>query len=280
MAEEDAATPDQKPNIANYFINSAPPGQVDHVIGDVAKLCGSDLTDGDIKTMVTAYNKAQYVQVEVDGDHKAMVCDFAIEGDQFIDASTGKLLDVNHIDRTATSSGEATTSGVEEIRKEVQAEIQKYLKNQYKSGKAVASVFASGSTLTICISALNKKLIAMWSGGWKGTFKIDVGSKGATDMSAHCKIHVHYFEDGNVQLHAEKQKEKVSVTVGDAGETAKSIVKNILTFESDYQNNVEEMYVDMHDTTFKSMRRMLPKSKQPMTWNPAAHSIQSELGRK
>jgi len=280
MAEEDPATPAQKRNIANYFINSAPPGQVDHVIADVAKLCGSDLAEADIQTMITAYNKAQYVQVEVDGDHKAMVCATAMEGDQYVDASTGKLITVNHLERTAKSSGEAKTTGVEEIRLKVQTELQDYLKNQYKSGKAVASVFASGTTLTICISALNKKLIAMWSGGWKGTFTVDVGSKGAADMKCHCKIHVHYFEDGNVQLHAEKQKEKVSVTVGDAAETAKSICKNILNFESDYQNDVEEMYVDMHDTTFKSMRRMLPKSKQPMTWNPAAHSIQSELNRK
>lgn len=251
------------------------------MVGDVAKLCGSDLADADILTMVTAYNKAQYVQVEVDGDHRAIVCDAAIQDGKFVDAKTGKLIDVNHTQRTATSSGEAKTSGVENYRAAVQTELDTYLENQYKAGKAVASVFAEGSTLTICISALNKKLIAMWSGGWKGTFKVDVGSTGSADMNSHCKIHVHYFEDGNVQLHAEKQKEKVSVKVdADAKVTAKSIVEAILKYESDYQNSIEEMYVDMHDTTFKSMRRMLPKTKKPMTWNPAAHSIQSELNKK
>jgi len=83
---------------------------------------------------------------------------------------------------------------------------------------------------------------------------------------------VHYFEDGNVQLHAAIEK-NVKINVADEASTAAGLVKAIQRMETDYQAALEEMYVDMHDTTFKAMRRFLPISKMPMTWNVAAHSI-------
>jgi len=279
MAEEQA-TAEQKLNIANYFIMSAPPGQVDAVLADVSSLVNDDavLTNGQIRKMLAAYNKQQYVHVDV-GDHKALLADAGVSGDKFIDASTQQLMEVDHADRTAKASGDAPESKVEDYRKELEKEVAAYMSGQYKDGKSLSAVFAAGSELTLCISALNKKLAAMWSGGWRSTFKIDVGKKGSSDMKGHCKIHVHYFEDGNVQLHAEKEK-TLAVTVGSPAETAKAIVTALKGYENDYQANIEEMYCDMHETTFKSMRRMLPKTKQPMTWNPAAHSIQSELVKK
>jgi len=89
---------------------------------------------------------------------------------------------------------------------------------------------------------------------------------------------VHYFEDGNVQLHTNYDKSQ-SITVGDAAETGTEISKALNKIESEFQSNLEEMYVNMHRTTFKSMRRFLPITRQPMTWSSAAHSFASEVTR-
>ena len=70
--------------------------------------------------------------------------------------------------------------------------------------------------------------------------------------------------------------------VGDEESTGKEIAKALNRIESDFQvqlliqreccdcsqlfgvtqNNMEEMYVNMHRTTFKAMRRFLPISRQ------------------
>lgn len=92
------------------------------------------------------------------------------------------------------------------------------------------------------------------------------------------KINVHYFEDGNVQLHSDIKK-KVKVDVGSEEDTAKAVASAISKIEDEYQTELEEMYVSMHTTTFKAMRRFLPLSRQTMNWNSAAHQLANEMGK-
>ncbi len=61
---------------------------------------------------------------------------------------------------------------------------------------------------------------------------------------------------------------------------AAEVKKSINSFETDFQNNLEEMYVKMHTTTFKNMRRFLTVSKQKFIWNAAAHSLAQEVTHK
>jgi len=111
-------------------------------------------------------------------------------------------------------------------------------------------------------------------------FSLNVGKTGTTEMKGNVKINVHYFEDGNVQLNTHVDK-AINVTVtSDEETTGKNVAAGIAQIESDFQTQLEEMYVNMHRTTFKSMRRFLPVSRQPMVWNLAAHSIAGEVTEK
>jgi len=131
--------------------------------------------------------------------------------------------------------------------------------------------------LTICISARNVNLSNFWTGGWRSTYNLSVGSSGETEMKGSIKIHVHYFEDGNVQLHTQLEKAaKVNVS-GDADATANEITKAINKIESEFQTHLEEMYVNMHHKTFKAMRRFYSVTKSPMIWNASAHSLTNEI---
>jgi uncharacterized protein YpuA (DUF1002 family) len=62
--------------------------------------------------------------------------------------------------------------------------------------------------------------------------------------------------------------------------TASELRKAIETFETSYQNHLEEMYVNMHRNTFKNMRRFLPLNKVKFQWNSAAHSLANEVTNK
>jgi capping protein alpha len=101
---------------------------------------------------------------------------------------------------------------------------------------------------------------------------LNVKEKGSVELKCSTRVNVHYFEDGNVQLHAAVEK-MASVNVTDAESTAAAVTAAISNYESEFQAAMEEMYVDMHRTTFKKMRRFLPITKQPMNWNVAAHNL-------
>lgn len=70
-------------------------------------------------------------------------------------------------------------------------------------------------------------------------------------------LHVHYFENGNLQLQNEKTiAEEVRVEspagLGDA------LLRVIKDAEDNLQTNLEDMYINMSQETFKEMRRVMP----------------------
>lgn len=101
-----------------------------------------------------------------------------------------------------------------------------------------------------------------------------------SDLKGFVKIGVHYFEDGNVQLHTSVEQNGKITASGSNEAIALDIRKQIETFETSYQNQLEEMYVNMHRNTFTNMRRFLPLNKVKFAWNSAAHSLASEVTNK
>lgn len=284
MSDYEEASPEQKLAIARFFTLSSPPGQVDEVLADVAKLVGDEsvLTNDAILAMLRQYNTDSFTQIDC-GDSKMLTTEFGKAGDdEFVDPSTGQVMVVDHRLRKATagSSKQELSGAIASKRAAIEKECKSYLENNYKAGKATCAVYgADDGKITVCISALNKKLSNFWSGGWRSKFIIDATTAGTNDMTAYAKIHIHYFEDGNVQLNAVKEKSVgVNVTSDDAA-TAKNIIGEISKWESDWQSNLEEMYVEMHTKTFKAMRRFLPKTRKPMDWNPHFHSLASEINK-
>lgn len=284
MDDYEEASPEQKLAIANFFVMSSPPGQLDEVLADVKVLVGSDdiLSADEVTKMVREYNKVCYTQVESD-TKKMLVTPFGmVADDEYLDPSTAEVMTINHLTRKATSADKKSelNPDVEAKRAAIEKELKTYLGNNYKAGKATSAVYASDNgKVTICISSLNKRLSSFWSGGWRSTFSLNVSSAGTTDLESNAKIHVHYFEDGNVQLNAEKKKSTPVNITSDNGASAKAIISAISKWESDYQSYIEEMYVEMHTKTFKSMRRFLPKTKTTMDWNPHFHSLASEISK-
>jgi capping protein alpha len=167
------------------------------------------------------------------------------------------------------------SENIEQLRSAVQKSLEVYTSDLYKANKATVSVYgADNGTITICLSAKNVNLSNYWTGSWRSVYTLSNG-----DLKGFVKIGVHYFEDGNVQLHTNvEHAAKVSNASPDA--TASEVRKAIETFETSYQNQLEEMYVNMHRNTFKNMRRFLPLNKVKFQWNSAAHSLASEVTNK
>lgn len=277
---DDEASPATKLNIANYFVMSSPTGEVHDVLLDVAKLVNDPtvLSDAAIRKIMKEYNHDQLQPAKTPDGHMLIASSYGFQGDdKYLDPSTGKVYKFDHrkhVFSADDSDAKSTLSeSVNGYRTAIERAIQEYIGAQYKAGKATVTVYgAEDGTITVCLSARNVHLPAFWSGGWRSIFSFNCKQKGQCDSKCNTKVSVHYFEDGNVQLHAAIEK-NVKINVSDEASTASALVKTIQKMETDYQAALEEMYVDMHDTTFKAMRRFLPISKMPMTWNVNAHSV-------
>jgi len=281
-SEYEEASAESKLAIATYFMSSAPPGEVKEVLADCQKLVGdsSVLTSAAVNTILSNYNTTNMVPGK-DSEGNAVLPAAVGKRDEnnFVDPATGRVVTFNHNLNTFTASGETVSmpENVKKYRDAVDAEMGKYIATHFNSGKCATATFGSDDgTLTICVSSQNTKLSAYWTGGWKSYYTLDVSSTGSKKLAGNIKVVVHYFEDGNVQLHTDMEQSQ-DVSVGDAEATGKAVAKAISNMESSFQSNLEEMYVNMHRSTFKSMRRFLPLNGQPMNWNPAAHSIQTGL---
>jgi len=273
------ASPATKLNIANYFIMSSPTGEVHDVLLDVAKLVNDPtvLSDAAIRKIMREYNHEQLQTAKTSDGHMLVASSYGFQGDdKYVDPSTGKIYKFDqrkHVFADDADGKSNLSSEVNSYRTAIEKGLVDYLSGQYKQGKATVTVYgADDGTITVCLSARNVHLPAFWSGGWRSIFSFNCKSKGQCDSKCSTKVSVHYFEDGNVQLHAAIEK-NVKVSVADPESTAAGLVKAISRMETDYQAALEEMYVDMHDTTFKAMRRFLPITKQPMTWNVNAHAV-------
>lgn len=283
--EYEEATPEQKLNIANYFIMSSPTGECEDVLADVSKLVGdsSVLTDGAVNNMLKDYNQENMVAAKTPAGSRLLVTSHGrVSDDCFLDPNSGKVLKFDHrkLEFTEeTDQKQVLNDDVNAYRTAIDKAVNDYVSGTFKNDKCTVAVYgADDGKVTVCVSAANIRLSSFWSGGWRSTFVVDVKTKGKTDLTGTSKLNCHYFEDGNVQLHCAREH-KESVDVSDPDGTASQVAKAISGLESALQSNLEEMYVDMHRNTFKSMRRFLPLTRQPMNWNSAAHSLQSQVSK-
>jgi len=286
MAEEgdvQESSPEQKINIASYFVMSSPTGEADDVVKDVKKLVGEDVLSSSLTKILKDYNVEQMVAAkDPDGNAILVTAHGQIADDLYLDPATGRVIRFDHQKRKFTEftdKKQVLEESVNKHRTAINKEITAYLDEQYKSGKAVAAVYgADTGAITICISAANVHLGAFWTGGWRAVYQLNVSSTGSTDLSADIKVNVHYFEDGNVQLHT-KFNTKTPVVISDEKKTAPEVAKTIRKLETEFQANLEEMYISMHRQTFKQMRRFWPISKKPMDWDLRRHNLTTELGK-
>jgi capping protein alpha len=286
MSKEDGASPESKLNIANYFIMNAPVGEVAEVVNDVTKLVNdsSVLSDNSINRIMHDYNVEHMTSAVGPDGYLLLTTQYGkVDQDHFIDPTTGKVIRFDHRKQKFLEVSDKKQvhldDKVNKYRAATQKGLDQYIESTYKQGKGCGLVFGSDNgRLTVCISAKNMNLSNYWTGGWRALYTISVSSSGQSELKGSVKLNVHYFEDGNVQLHSTFDKQ-ANVNVQGEEATGNEIVKAIAKIESDFQSQLEEMYVNMPGSIFKSMRRFYPITRQPMTWNINAHTLANDISK-
>ncbi|GAA99476.1 uncharacterized protein L969DRAFT_93936 [Mixia osmundae IAM 14324] len=117
-----------------------------------------------------------------------------------------------------------------------------------------------------------------WTGRWRSSYCIDIS---AGTISGTNKLTVHYYEQGNVQLRADKV---VALSFGASSKSddqvSKAIVKAIADSERSYQTTLNAAYSELSEKTFKELRRGLPKTRQKLDWAKiSSYRLGAELSR-
>lgn len=137
-------------------------------------------------------------------------------------------------------------------------------------------MYAKGGQIVVCITGERPNLRNFWSGKWNSTWTLTVAGAVAT-LSGEIKVHAHYFEDGNVQLQSAKSVPSTEIGVGSEKDVAEAVATHIRTAESALQDALGEMYANMNEETFRSMRRVLPVTRTKMEWNLNSVRMVSQL---
>jgi len=280
----DDVTPEAKLNIATYFVMNTPTGEVQEVVSDVTKLLNdsSVLNDASLGNVLRGYNLDQMLAVtDPEKNHLLITAHNEVDRSHYYDPNKGRVVKFDHRKQQVTEITDKKFNvepELQKVRNATQKHIDTYVEANYKQGKVVSGVFVSDKAkLHVCISARNVNLGNFWTGGWRSVFSVSIGSPSQAELKGTIKVNVHYYEDGNVQLHTSLDKAAHVEIKPDADATGQAITKAIAQIESDFQSQLEEMYVNMHHKTFKSMRRFYPVTRTPMNWNTNAHSLATEV---
>lgn len=249
-------------DIANSFLLNAPPGEFMEVVTDIkALLPREDLLNSTAGRTFRQYNTEQMVQVDSPGkDHKVLITKYGeLSESEYVDPKGGQVVQYDHIKNAVTGSralaaGE-TDAGVESTRAAIDTEAQAYVANYYPHG--TATTYGKDGKVVVCISSARFNPNNFWNGRWRSVWTVDGGN-----LTGHFKIHVHYYEDGNVQLNTDTTV-KATATAGDG----KAIFKEIGEAEQKFQEALATSYNTMGDTTFKALRRALPITRTKIDWN-------------
>lgn len=126
-------------------------------------------------------------------------------------------------------------------------------------------------TLCHCLRQLGNMRVGKWSSNWLVNIEEAI-------VQGEIGVTVHYLEDGNVQLATQK---KVSFAVENQAnneELAKWILRKVKSHEDEVQKAVNDSYARLGLTTFRRLRRQLPRARVKMDWSHlGSHKLRSEL---
>jgi len=276
---------EEKKNIARGFLKSAPPGEFIEVFTDIRKLVGNDaLLNSIAPTTFKEYNTEQFLITRND-NLKALITNYGEVGaNQYLVPQSRQVITFDHIKQQVVDVSAANETvfdrDVEGWRASLQNHVAKYVDDYYQdSGCSAVYGSKNGNQLVInfVVTSALFNPDNFWNGRWRSHWTITFTPNGQAQLTGNYKINVHYYEEGNVQLVSNTNK-NVNVPAQNPEQFGKDIVTAISKAENDFQNALENNYDTMSQTTFKALRRPLPIFRHLIKWeNLAQYEVGASL---
>jgi capping protein alpha len=201
--------------------------------------------------------------VQSPAGHSFLITEHNEVGDgQYVDPRGKIVVKFDHIKQQVLGqAGGASPDAQEALRAQFDSATLAYQVDHYPEG--TSSVFAKGGKIIVCIQSSKYNPSNFWNGRWRSVYHCQVQG-GEVVVKGNIKIQVHYYEDGNVQLNTDTNK---NFKVAGGADAAKNTVEAIKKLEKAFHTALEVSYNTMGDTTFKALRRALPLTRTKIDWN-------------
>ncbi|KAI8867956.1 subunits of heterodimeric actin filament capping protein Capz, partial [Ramicandelaber brevisporus] len=296
---------EEKVRIAASLLLESPPGELNDVFNDLRVLVNDDdALLKDILPKLFEYHTEQFSTAALPGsssERPIVISKHAIhpsflpavsDGEQesgenlthFIDFNTNQVFEFDHlrqevvaVEPLGDNEGESLASiydaGALSLRSAIDTAAAKYVNDAYPEGAVGTYVSRDSSSIVIAIVGNKYNPSNFWNGRWRTEWTYDINSG---DLRGAIKVNVHYYEDGNVQLCTQRDIEPspelaVPRTTADGSkltdeEIAATIVRRMKIIEDKFQAALSEAYVQLSESTFKGLRRILPVTRTRMNW--------------
>jgi len=260
--------------IANNFLLSSPPGEFLEVAIDVRALLPDDsILNATALDTFREYNTEQMTQVKSPhNNHEVLVCKFGEVGDgEYIDHRGKQVIVFDHIKQQVTGSRPIqagdTIPDLESLRSAFDDQVSNYAAEYYPNGTsaAYASKDEGKNVITVANSSSRFQGQNFNNGRWRSIWQCAI-EKGTVKLTGTIKIHIHYYEDGNVQLNVDFNKTLSVPASGSPQAIAAEVFKVITKQEGDFHNALDTSYNTMNENTFKALRRILPITRSKIDW--------------
>ena len=269
-------SPAQKLAIAANFVLNTPPGQTANVMDDVRLLVGPSVLTADKEASLLArVNKERFTAVEVEGRKVLLTVHGEMPNGTFLDPKNSCSLDVDHKALTATKSAEPLAAAVQTaldgargLREAVDREMSSYVSGFLPS--AVVTTYGSegnGIKVICCVSSQLADLNNYWAGAWRSSGRWRPRAAAWT-LTGKVVVHVHYFEDGNVQLDDKAVFQKGCPAGADV--VGAEFTKLVKASEQNFMAKLEDIYATMSDGVLQGLRRRLPVTRTKFDWDKLA----------
>jgi len=188
-----------------------------------------------------------------------------------VDTKGNQVVTYDHIRETITNTrpirGELDRD-VEEWRKAFELEIEKYAATFFIGATTGAFSSKEGPAFVIylCLSAHVFKSASFYNGRWASTWTVKFMPGKTSELTGTIRTNIHYFESGNVQLSTNTNKTKKGIPAPNPQSLAENICGTVASLETDFQNQLELLFENMGNTTFKACRRALPIDGRKIRW--------------
>ncbi|KLU92913.1 F-actin-capping protein subunit alpha [Magnaporthiopsis poae ATCC 64411] len=265
---------DDRLAILSEYLEGAPPGELADVVADIKSISQDPTIAKKLAPSFEKYNEEQFTTVKLPGSSQQVIISThsSLGGGRYYDVESSSSFAFDHVTQTASAvQSHVLESQHSDLVKSTLKSIGPYIEEHFPNASFGVYPVENDTKLAILIVGSKYSPKNFWNGRWRSLYLFSPDS-GALEGSI--KVDVHYYEDGNVRLLANKA---VSVTVASA--TGSGIAKEIGAAEKKYQEELNRGFTDLSEGAFKGLRRQLPVTRQKIEWDKvASYRLGQDIG--
>jgi len=297
--------------VVHNFILRSPPCQLQDILQWCKHLTQANLPKELLGRACSDYNEKHMIAVRLIGMSEGqigLVCEIGRQGSRAkpqvpysdpradlifqVDQESQECISVKKKEISNDLAAEFTNIDLEEAqpyRESLQNALDRYVELHHPSrigdGIAAGAVYSfmgeeigGDIELRFYVSARRARAKGQWAGKWTSQWRV-IFTPGETPakLVGIVEFQAFYSEDANINFYRKLTKQAKVAETTDPEKFAKEVVVAMGAIEDEFHKSTEELCVNFHHTSLKTMRRVLPITKEKFDWRPIRHALVKDM---